>query len=251
MPVLINTRPQSAKPLAFDDIVVLDLPLLELHAFDDNELGKHEIQAMTEFIAGGFDMVLAVSKQAVQGATQYLSKHGISHASKLKHLPTFVAVGDATKAALMQFGFSAITPDVMSNEGMLAMPQIQALSKHHRLLIWRGVGGRRLLHNTLNARGVEVCAIEWYQRQIISELSKQFAVLADKLPSTPVFVLISSQLSLQAWASLPHRHTYHYLALGERLYKLTQARYPNAAISQLDTLNADHIHQAITKPSLV
>lgn len=248
-PVLLYTRPKQATSLVFDDIDVIDLPLLRLHCFGVDKLSCDDKDAMLAFMAGSFDVVVVVSTEAAYGAMRFLQTHNIHHASELgyRRAPIFIAVGQATKDALAQFGFCAITPDVMSNEGMLAMSEINGLNSQHRVLIWRGVGGRRVLHNALVERGTDVRAIAWYQRQIPDELPSQYQQLITTLPDgAPIFVLITSQLSLQAWTALPHRRPFVCLPLGNRLCRLTQAQCPNADIVQLNNLKAEHIHQAIT-----
>lgn len=248
-PILIHTRPKPPKSLVLDGVDVIDLPLLSLHPFTIDKLTNHDKQAMLDFMAGAFDVVVVVSAEAVYGAMRFLQTHNIKHANQLcyQHPPIFVAVGQATKDTLARFGFCAITPKLMSNEGMLAMPEIAKLSNEHRVLIWRGVDGRRLLHNTLVSRGVDVKAIAWYERQVSDDLLNQYQQIITPLAQThPIFVLITSQLSLQAWTTLPHQHDFIYLPLGDRLYHLTQEQFPNAHITKLDTLEPEHIHQAIT-----
>ncbi|MDO5651728.1 MAG: uroporphyrinogen-III synthase [Moraxella sp.] len=219
----INTRPSVRYDDSFDDVMVIDLPLLRLERFlAINAIDK---QAMMDFIKGEFAVIVVVSVPAAKAAIDYLCQQGIHHASDIHtKLPVFVAVGNATKNVLMDFGFVVMTPAQMSNEGMLAMPVIADLQANDRVLIWRGVGGRRVLHDALVNKGVQVQAIEWYARKISDDLQAGFAQLAAACDNCQLFfVLISSELAWQAWQSLPVGRLAGrqvYLTLGERLTAL-------------------------------
>ncbi len=104
---------------------------------------------------------------------------------------------------MQAYGFDVILPQTANNEGMLTLPQIKSLTAHDRVLIWRGVGGRRLLHDTLVAKGVHIDAIEWYERTTPSDLYDNFSAILPTLPTTPnhAHVIISSEMAYQAWAS--------------------------------------------------
>ena len=80
-----------------------------------------------------------------------------------------IAVGNATAATLLKDtrvksnNHRVLQPIIASNEGMLAMPEIEQLKAGDKLLVWRGLGGRRLLVDTLKARGVRTDSIAWYE----------------------------------------------------------------------------------------
>ena len=114
-----------------------------------------------------------------------------------------IAVGEATAAVLNEAKIKAasyhvLQPRVANNEGMLAMPEIDSLQAGDKLLVWRGLGGRRLLVNTLQARGVHIDSIAWYERIMPHEACtqynqwlQQFATAAS-LPSSPSTTLASA-----------------------------------------------------------
>ncbi|MGP5529928.1 uroporphyrinogen-III synthase, partial [Psychrobacter celer] len=90
-----------------------------------------------------------------------------------------IAVGEATAAVLNEAKIKAasyhvLQPRVANNEGMLAMPEIDSLQAGDKLLVWRGLGGRRLLVNTLQARGVHIDSIAWYERIMPHEACRQY-----------------------------------------------------------------------------
>lgn len=246
--VLINTRPSERTRFALKEIDVIDLPLIELDAFDNKTLSDDDKTAMTLFMQGKFRVVVVVSITAVHCAMRFLKSQGIHHASDLtlQNMPVFIAVGQATQNALAEFGFCALTPDTMNNEGMLAMPQICQLNPKDKVLIWRGVNGRRLLHNSLVARGITVTAIAWYDRRPIKNIAHTYQNIINTLqPNTPIFVLITSQLALETWATLLHHRPLVYLTLGERLWHFTKAQFASATVLPLDTLEPNHIRRVI------
>lgn len=281
-PLFINTRPKHKADM---NLVIhsVGLPLLAIRHFD--ELEQSEMQDLVGFVHGKFDTLIVVSVEAVACAVRFLKEQGIDHACDLPHHDTLtvIAVGQPTADALAEFGFSVLTPfDAgcpMSNEGMLAMPVISELHTGDDVLIWRGVGGRRLLSDTLIKRGVNVRAIAFYERCVPSELASDFTRLlgdsTDDSPDgtfnssqnhqhqigkhSPIFVLISSQMSLNAWQSVYdqqiHSHRTHthgllpqnviYLTLGHRLTALTATHYPHSRVYPVVDLAESTLNQAI------
>lgn len=220
--LFINTRPKDKGNILLP-ITTVHLPLLAIRHFD--ELSEQEGRYLSDFIKGRFTTLIVVSVEAASCAIRFLKKHHLHHAHDLPHHDTLtiIAVGQPTAKTLRDFGFRVITPSdsghEMSNEGMLSMPIINQLCAGDDVLIWRGVGGRRLLFDTLIARGVNVRAIAFYERCVPMDLKDNFSRLLngdiiDKASSSdssaafeskilyPVFVLITSQMSLQAWQSV-------------------------------------------------
>lgn len=241
MNIFVNTRPThraNALPL---DIPSVHLPLLAITPFD--ALTDVENEYWTAFINGNISTVVVVSVEAVRCAVRFLNQHGIHHASDLPHRPTLIAVGQPTKDALVQFGFDVITPAEfglpMSNEGMIQLPHFTHMGQHDSVMIWRGVGGRRLLHNELVAKGVDVLPIEFYQRQMPHDTATKFDDFYQNLPDhAHLFVLISSGMSLDVWRQFDKRqHDSTFLALGERLSELTKLAYPDSVVVAIDDLH--------------
>lgn len=245
--LFINTRPNVH--YRFDDgldgVQVIDLPLLELSAIPI--LSDTEHQWLMDFVQGEFKVVIVVSVMAVRCALAWLVAQGIYSACDLARVPSFVAVGHATKQALAEFGIHAVVPTVQSNEGMLQLPVLQNLNEKDRVLIWRGVGGRRLVDETLSAKGIDVQGIALYQRQPNPELL-DLMLRYDSLFGRDELrvVLISSQLSLTTWQSL-HKNTKDtiYLALGKRLYGLTVQTYPDNLVMKIASLDECELSLAL------
>ena len=78
------------------------------------------------------------------------------------------AIGRATTAALKEAGFPIVVSPQQSidSEGLLALPQLRTVMGRHIILV-KGqseLGGRRLLEQTLTARGAQVTTLECYRR---------------------------------------------------------------------------------------
>ena len=75
------------------------------------------------------------------------------------------AVGPGTAAALKSLGVSAVLApgQAADSEALLALPELQQLAGA-RVVIFRGVGGRELLRDTLVERGASVDYAECYRR---------------------------------------------------------------------------------------
>lgn len=75
------------------------------------------------------------------------------------------AVGPGTARTLAGLGVTGVTtPAGQDSEALLALPQLEAVVGK-RIAIFRGVGGRPLLADTLRARGAQVDHVECYRRQ--------------------------------------------------------------------------------------
>lgn len=75
------------------------------------------------------------------------------------------AVGPGSAEALRQFGLDVTIPEQrFDSEGLLALPQLQQVAGE-KILIWRGIGGREVLAQTLRERGASVDYAELYQRE--------------------------------------------------------------------------------------
>jgi uroporphyrinogen-III synthase len=108
-----------------------------------------------------YDWAIFISSNAVQnGMPRLLSKF-----STLPPQLQFAAIGPATAAELTQMG----APQVLipkhrfDSESLLSLPEMQAM-QDKRVMIFRGIGGREVLADTLKARGAQVTFAECYQR---------------------------------------------------------------------------------------
>jgi uroporphyrinogen-III synthase len=133
---------------------VVSFPLIEITPLDNYQAFEEVISRLNEF-----DWAIFISSNAVQNAMPLVSK--LKLPSNLK----FAAIGPNTAAELGKFGIqnTLIPKDRFDSESLLALPEMQAV-KNQKVIIFRGVGGREVLADTLKSRGAEVHFAECYQR---------------------------------------------------------------------------------------
>ncbi|MDN5566023.1 MAG: uroporphyrinogen-III synthase [Psychrobacter sp.] len=242
---VINTRPvERAAPLTeylqeagFD---VISIPMLALQS---RAITADDIAIMRAWLAGDYKALVMVSPKAAasgldlwQTLAEQAKKQGdddssinknIDNSSPLKSLvaPSYlIAVGSATAQVLQQAqlstaSYEVLQPTVANNEGMLAMPEVKQLEAGDKLLVWRGLGGRRLLVDTLQARGVHIDSIAWYERVLPDDALSNYQRWAQdfyRLPkvqdeplnkrSKPI-VIISSGSAFEHWQSVIRQAT--------------------------------------------
>lgn len=155
LPRLLVTRfsphaEQLAGALREAGYFALAQPLLGIKPTQDHKQLK-------KFIDGDFDIVIAVSGNAVTYTHQMLQQ--------VWPAAIYLAVGASTQAALnKQVQGAVITPTThFDSEGLLALDVLQHV-QGKQILILRGQGGRDLLDKTLIERGARVEFLESYKR---------------------------------------------------------------------------------------
>lgn len=130
-------------------------PLLEIAPLQDYAVFDAVVERLD-----GFDWAIFISSNAVQ--------HGMARLLAKRKFPGSLrcaSVGPVTAAELAKFGVSdVLTPaDRFDSESLLNLPEMQAIAGR-RCVVFRGVGGRELLAETLRQRGAEVEFAECYRR---------------------------------------------------------------------------------------
>ncbi|MDY0136029.1 MAG: uroporphyrinogen-III synthase [Thiomicrospira sp.] len=181
---LLNTRPQHqacqltqlARQAGF---AVVECPCLEI-----------VYEAPRDLDLGAFDVVVFVSRNAVQGLAQLAPRWSGQQ---------LVAVGAATAQALDELNWPnrQPLPPSFDSEGMLQLA-VFAKVPHLRVLIVRGDGGRELLADSLRQAGARVSVCEVYRRQVAPFCQQAWA--AFRVARHPV-LLFTSQTSLAAFLS--------------------------------------------------
>lgn len=117
------------------------------------------------------DLAIFISANAVRHALPVIAAAG-----GLAAQCPVAAVGAASAAALRAAGFSdVLVPDMrFDSEGLLALPELGAVAGR-RVVIFRGEEGRRLLAQTLAARGAEVREVVCYRRRTAVDQAPQLA----------------------------------------------------------------------------
>ena len=236
--VVINTRPvERAAPLTEHlqaaGMSVIDMPMLTLEARPTTE---QDMGLMRQWFAGDYQALVIVSPTAAaSGLAVWQALEHERHAQKssenasqqketgftgLKAPSHLIAVGEATAAVLNDAKLAAssyqvLQPLIANNEGMLAMPEIDSLQAGDKLLIWRGLGGRRLLVDTLQARGVHIDSIAWYERKMPADAMTQYEqwqtqlLTQQSLQQTTVaiaqpkpIVIVSSGTAFEHWEGI-------------------------------------------------
>lgn len=229
-PVVINTRPvERAAPLTNHlqaaGFSVVDIPMLSLEARPTTE---QDMALMRQWFAGDYQALVIVSPTAAasglavwqaleherqaqlaevnNSAQKDVSFKGLTAPSHL------IAVGEATAAVLNDAkldatNYQVLQPLIANNEGMLAMPEIDSLQAGDKLLVWRGLGGRRLLVNTLQARGVHIDSIAWYERKMPNDAMAQYKewyaqYLNQKSEQPRPIVIVSSGTAFEHWQAI-------------------------------------------------
>lgn len=168
--------------LGFDEVV--SFPLLEIESLPPSELGFAQAKVRD---LDQYQKVIFVSQNAVNFGSELIDAYW----PQLPQGLDWYAIGDKTRQLLQQFlsvvSVDVVSSSVMNSEGLLALPPLQNVSQE-KVLIFRGLGGRTLLAESLVARGAEVdhCAL---YRRVLPQAS--YALLAEFAPQTkdviPVF----------------------------------------------------------------
>jgi len=133
----------------------LVFPALEIEPFAPDERARGALAGL-----GAAHLAVFVSVSAVE--------HGLALVRAAGGWPAAlgaVAVGSATASALRAQGIERVLVPAHGgdSEALLALPELQNVSGQ-RIVIFRGVGGRELLANTLRSRGARVAYVECYRR---------------------------------------------------------------------------------------
>ena len=131
-------------------------PLIAIAALEDYGLFENTLAQLHEY-----DWAIFISSNAVQNAMPRLLAKIPDIPAKLR----FAAIGPVTAAELKEFGIAdVLTPKTrFDSEALLALPEMQAMAGQ-RVMIFRGIGGREVLADTLKERGATVAFAESYRR---------------------------------------------------------------------------------------
>lgn len=139
-------------------------PLIAIEPLDDYSRFESVIAQIKPH-----DWAIFISSNAVQNGMPRLIKQGIP-----AHLK-FAAIGPVTAAELQDFGIKKVLSPLshtqagdehtvrFDSESFLTLPEMQFVNAQN-VFIFRGVGGREVLANTLTARGANVTFAECYKR---------------------------------------------------------------------------------------
>lgn len=141
-------------------------------------LDPRDSTALLELIdrLGEFDMAIFISPNAVGKAMPMIA----THRGKLPEHLAVACVGRGSARQLKRFGVEApiVPKGRFDSEALLALPELRHVQSK-KIAIFRGVGGRELLGNTLIERGAHIEYAECYRRArpdaVITPLLRQWA----------------------------------------------------------------------------
>lgn len=108
------------------------------------------------------DAVICVSGNAARFGVDALEKFAIVPKAQLQ----WFGLGKSTANLLRKYGLSVTAPErAGTSEVLLALPWLKNVM-NKRIMMWRGVGGRELLGETLTHSGATMDYVELYQRVI-------------------------------------------------------------------------------------
>lgn len=235
--VVINTRPVERAAALTDHLqaaglTAVEIPMLTLQSRPTTE---QDMTLMRQWLAGDYKALVIVSPTAAASGLavwQALERERQAQNNdndndderkdieiKALQAPSYlIAVGEATASVLNNAkievsNYQVLQPHMANNEGMLAMPEIERLQAGDKLLVWRGLGGRRLLVDTLLARGVHIDSIAWYERIMPVDAMAQYEQwlqgflarngMQDTSASQPKpIVVVSSGTAFEHWESI-------------------------------------------------
>lgn len=145
------------------------------------------------------DLIFAVSVNAVNYANEILCKTGLSWPNNV----TYLSIGKTTATA-----FSKVTHNPVvypksreESEQLLALAELSTVSGKQALIL-RGNGGRKLLGQTLQQRGVSVIYCECYQRAVIDYDVKEI-INQWQIQHIDTIVITSNELLFQLFNLVP------------------------------------------------
>ncbi len=136
--------------------IAILFPLLAIAPLNDYSQFKNTIEQLESA-----DWAIFISTNAVENAFPHIAKRYHVLPEKLK----FAAIGPQTAKELALNGVNnVLTPHMrFDSEALLALDEMQNVA-HKKVIIFRGIGGREVLADTLRARGAEITFAECYQR---------------------------------------------------------------------------------------
>jgi uroporphyrinogen-III synthase len=136
--------------------IAISFPLIDIVPLQDYCAFNEAIEPIVEI-----DWAIFISSNAVQNGLPRVLQRYPTLPSKLR----FAAIGPVTAQEIQSFGIQVVlTPQTrFDSEALLALPEMQDVNGKH-IMIFRGVGGREVLADTLKSRGAMVTFAECYRR---------------------------------------------------------------------------------------
>lgn len=142
-------RQQQGRPILY--------PLLEITPLSDYSAFDRVLDQLPHT-----DWAIFISTNAVDQGVPRMQQRYPNLPERLR----FAGIGPSTAARLAAFGIHPvlIPRERYDSEQLLALPEMQQV-QGQRIMLFRGVGGRELLADSLSTRGAEVIFAECYRRR--------------------------------------------------------------------------------------
>lgn len=190
---------------------VIALPLLAIVPLVPTEEARHTLMNIDQY-AGVVFVSANAAREGLAAMTDYWPQwpDGVH----------YIAVGPSTADVLLAQGIKPLVPRQFDSEGMLAMPELQAVAGQ-RWLIIRARQGRNLLRDTLTQRGAQVDVLSLYDVVRPAEASEQWR----QLVYPPDVVLLTSAQVWQHWQQVAQDRALApiLLTVSERLAQTARA----------------------------
>lgn len=193
-----------------------------------------------------FDLVIFTSANAVRFGVALLHRGSRS---------TLAAIGRATARALNEagYGVTAIPAEGSDSENLLFHPALAQLDGG-RVLIVKGVGGRRFLQDQLASRGAQVVVAEVYARERARHSGEVIEQIAAQLAADEIQIITATSAEIAAglieMATPALRREFdrvHWLVPGERVADALRERGIGGAILRAETAEDQDLAAAILR----
>ncbi len=153
---IINTRPKHqaaewSKQFRSAGASVIELPALEIQ--ETSQRGLTSVLPLDQY-----SQLIFISTNAVKYFFEALPTP-----LEIPSETQITTIGKQTANRLADYSFNAYCPDIADSEHLLAMPHLQYI-ENQNILIIKGIGGRRLIAQTLKKRGAVVKQANVYRR---------------------------------------------------------------------------------------
>jgi uroporphyrinogen-III synthase len=244
--LILNTRPvhqqaELTSLLEQEGARVLSFPVIDIVALESSLAQQRLTRQLSSY-----DMLLFVSRNAVDGAFRYIDS------SRLKPGLCFGVIGTATRLALAQ-RVSGLDSCLLggapyNSETLLEADALQQVAGK-RVLIVRGQQGRSLLGDELAARGAQVDYCEIYRRELPARDVADFNRVVDH--EFPTLAILTSNVGMQNLIELVDQvaaerlRRIPWLLISERMRESAVNLGHNAPIIIAHSASDKGIHQAI------
>ena len=248
--VILNTRPlhqqaELTQMLQRDGAQLLSFPAIEIESVAVGPAQQQLAQSI-----GDYDILLFVSRNAVEGAFRFID------CSLLQPATRFGVIGSATRSALataltdarFRLDDCLLAGEPYSSETLLQSPTLGQVDGK-RILILRGQQGRNLLGDELIQRGASVEYAEVYRRAIPRQGNDVFTRLV--APAFPTLVILTSNEGMHNLVKLVNESESQalfrvpWILISERMRESAQKLGHNATVLIAHNASDTGIRQTI------